>query len=376
VQFTREDLDRTFEMVKAAVGRVANTLFELDAERERRAPDAASLTAGSARAWAEACEQLVAMWASYQQLAEKVSAAAAERAAGPLSRDAANRIATDLLAPSIQANLDALSRSLEQTAETMTSLWAMRDLALPRLDEIEGRLAGAASGATRAGLRIPNEATSMLARVQQLRGQVTNDPLGVAPEQIADLSLAADRIRTDIDQSVARLDGAVTELGQLSAAIDAVCQTVDRARIDAAEAREKVAMFSPSWDLDGLAVRANGLRVEATDAGQMLETDRSGAARMVARLTAELDRISGDATAAAGEAAAPLARRRELRGRLDAYRAKAIATGRAEDVQLQELYDSAEAILYQAPCNLEEAERALAAYQNSMLRASREEERE
>jgi hypothetical protein len=69
-----------------------------------------------------------------------------------------------------------------------------------------------------------------------------------------------------------------------------------------------------------------------------------------------------------------LARRRELRGRLDAYRAKAIATGRAEDLALDELYQSAASVLYQAPCDLEEAERSVAAYQNYLVR--RREERQ
>jgi chromosome segregation ATPase len=374
VQFTQEDLDRTFETVKAAVGRVANTLYELDAERERRAPEAASLTDGSAAAWADACQELLTMWASYQQLAEKVAAVEAERSGGPLGRDAANRIGAELVAPSMQADLNALSQSLERTAETMTSLWAMRDLALPRLEEIEGRLAGATGAASRARIRIPNEATSVLARVRQLRVQVANDPLGVAPEQIADLSLSADRINREIHESVAQVDGALTELAQLSASIDTLCQTLEQARTDAAEARQKVTLSSPSRDLDGLAARAEQLRTEAADAGRMLETDRAGVARVVARLAAELDRIGSDAAAAADEAAAPLARRRELRGRLDAYRAKAIATGRAEDVQLENLYESAVAVLYQAPCDLDEAERTLVAYQSSLIRPRREEE--
>jgi hypothetical protein len=105
----------------------------------------------------------------------------------------------------------------------------------------------------------------------------------------------------------------------------------------------------------------------------MAATDRAGAARVVARLAAELDRIDGEAIAAAADAAAPLARRRELRGRLDAYRAKAIATGRAEDLSLDVLYQSAVSVLYQAPCDLDAAERSVAAYQSYLLRMRREE---
>jgi hypothetical protein len=175
---------------------------------------------------------------------------------------------------------------------------------------------------------------------------------------------------------VARVDGAVTQVGQLAASIDAICQALERARADAAEARDKVMMPGPAQDLDGLTARAEQLKSDAANAGRMLETDRAGAARVVARLAGEVDRMGRDVAVAANEAAAPLTRRRELRGRLDAYRAKAIATGRAEDVQLEALYESAVAVLYQAPCDLDEAERTLGAYQRSLLRVSREEERE
>jgi hypothetical protein len=257
----------------------------------------------------------------------------------------------------------------------MTSLWAMRDLALPRLDDIEGRLAGASAAASRAGLRTPNEVASARTQVQQLRLQVTRDPVTVAPGQIADLSLSVSRICQVVDEAVTAVDGAVTELGRLTAAIDAVCRTLEQARTDAAEARQKVQGVSPALNLDGLSVRADLLRTEAADAARMLEVDRPGAARVVARLAAALERMDRDAAAAAAAAAAPLARRRELRGRLHAYHAKAIGTGRAEDLRLEDLYQSAVTVLYQAPCDLDEAERTLAAYQSSLLRLSREEGR-
>ncbi|MGW3203373.1 hypothetical protein [Streptomyces sp. NPDC001135] len=60
---------------------------------------------------------------------------------------------------------------------------------------------------------------------------------------------------------------------------------------------------------------------------------------------------------------APLAVRAELRGRLDAYRAKVARHGLAEDPFLVERYDAARRMLWSAPCDLRVAEQAVLRYQ-------------
>ncbi|MEU7422904.1 MULTISPECIES: hypothetical protein [unclassified Streptomyces] len=60
---------------------------------------------------------------------------------------------------------------------------------------------------------------------------------------------------------------------------------------------------------------------------------------------------------------APLAVRAELRGRLDAYRAKVARHGLAEDPLLIERYDAARRMLWSAPCDLRVAEQAVLRYQ-------------
>jgi hypothetical protein len=61
-----------------------------------------------------------------------------------------------------------------------------------------------------------------------------------------------------------------------------------------------------------------------------------------------------------------LSRRDELRGRLEAYRAKAGGTGFAEDEELSRRYDTAHELLYTAPCDLPAATRAVFAYQQAL----------
>jgi hypothetical protein len=63
---------------------------------------------------------------------------------------------------------------------------------------------------------------------------------------------------------------------------------------------------------------------------------------------------------------APLAVRAELRGRLDAYRAKVARLGMAEDPVLIERYDQARRLLWTAPCDLGAAERAVRRYQQAV----------
>ncbi|MGW0082984.1 hypothetical protein [Streptomyces sp. NPDC003393] len=63
---------------------------------------------------------------------------------------------------------------------------------------------------------------------------------------------------------------------------------------------------------------------------------------------------------------APLAVRAELRGRLDAYRAKVSRHGLAEDPLLVERYDAARRMLWSAPCDLRVAEQAVLRYQQAV----------
>lgn len=61
----------------------------------------------------------------------------------------------------------------------------------------------------------------------------------------------------------------------------------------------------------------------------------------------------------------PLAVRAELRGRLDAYKAKVSRHGLAEDPFLVERYDAARRMLWSAPCDLRVAEQAVLRYQHA-----------
>ncbi|MFD7892856.1 hypothetical protein ACFV3O_31440, partial [Streptomyces albidoflavus] len=79
----------------------------------------------------------------------------------------------------------------------------------------------------------------------------------------------------------------------------------------------------------------------------------------------ELERARASLTAVT----APLAVRAELRGRLDAYRAKVSRLGLAEDPVLAERYDAARRVLWSAPCDLRVAEEAVLRFQRAAAEA-------
>lgn len=91
------------------------------------------------------------------------------------------------------------------------------------------------------------------------------------------------------------------------------------------------------------------------------------------RLGAELQAVERDAAAALAraqaelvEAGRPLRERAELRGRLSAYRVKASALGRIEDLELERQYQQARELLWRAPCDLAAAAAAVRQYQNAV----------
>jgi len=149
-----------------------------------------------------------------------------------------------------------------------------------------------------------------------------------------------------------------------------------------------VVQFVPSVDTDAVIVVP--VRVSLTKrgalpappdvsdlAGQLAGLDVLAAQGRWSRLEAELDQLSRQATALASgcrdaerQAVGLLERRDELRGLLDAYRARAAKLGGAEDAGLDERYDRAHGLLWAAPCDLPAAADAVTGYQQAVLALS------
>jgi len=216
------------------------------------------------------------------------------------------------------------------------------------------------------------------ADLRQLRELLNSDPLALWRGGQVDAA-RLDRLRAQASSVAARAG----ELGKLRddaerniAAVSAIVTQARQAWQDAMAARERAAAKitsstppAPLPDVSGLAGRLSGLS-ELRAAGRW------------ARLGSELDLLAKQAGAAANQCRQAeqattglLDQRDELRGRLDAYRAKAARLGAAEHADLDRSYQQAKAMLWTAPCDLVAANAAVTGYQQAVLRLDHKAER-
>ena len=83
---TQVEVDRALAMAQARLAQLGPALLELDEDKRRRAPEAASLRGASAASWATNNDQMSVLWACFQALSEALEAMAARRNA-PRARD-------------------------------------------------------------------------------------------------------------------------------------------------------------------------------------------------------------------------------------------------------------------------------------------------
>ena len=205
------------------------------------------------------------------------------------------------------------------------------------------------------------------ARLGEAHQESLHDPLAAAAASGAALET---RVRT----LAGEIDGLSARLAELKQLRDSYPQRMERLRAtvtDVATAEQHAGQASTA----ALAKIANpGLPAVPASAAalcaHLAQLDQLHSERRWASLARELPAAERSAAAALSEAAQArtaadglLERRTELRGRLDAYRARAARLGLAEHTELSALHASAQELLYTSPCDLRAATRAVVAYQ-------------
>jgi hypothetical protein len=156
------------------------------------------------------------------------------------------------------------------------------------------------------------------------------------------------------------------ELAQARTQMDEVARTHSQAAAAAAQARARIA------DCTALPLAIPEEKLAALRAWlDRLETHRAAGATDAVAVGLRNWQTAADACLAQENAAlaasrAPLEQRSELRGRLDALKAKARGYGIAEHPSLVSLARQAEALLYTRPTDLNIAAGAVAAYEKSL----------
>lgn len=373
--------------------RIAGDLLDLEAHHGHRLLRGAELDGETHRRWAEARERLAALWVVFDAYRRVVDEAERLRAASPrpgpetlaeltalltgpsvvlkpedvpverrsLVRITAERITLD----EAVARMDAAYREVARTVAAADEAWTAL---LPRLDEAEAarnaaeRLLAELGGADRELERLGRELAA-------LRGRVRGDPLSFAAGGRIDtgplerLAAALAARRDHLENALRVRDGFAARAGDLADRVAAVRAAEEEAR--AARDRVLVRITDPVLphlpdQAPALADRLAGLTA-LRDGGDWIA---------LARAADELERAAGDALRQAREATKAinelLERRDELRGRLEAFRAKALRQGLAEHPELLRLFRQAHDLLWTAPCDLRQATRAVSGYQRAL----------
>jgi hypothetical protein len=385
-------LDQELERLRADADRAGANLFALDQLPARALLAAASLEGESARRWAEAEQALADLFQSYAELCGVLDAAVAARGSGSISGARRAEVAHLVFGPSVElperavplAERDLVGRSRTLQRCTPSELLAVMaeqfavaratvvaageawEVGVPGVSDLRAWLAAlVTSGGV--GTSTP-EVVALDRRLREVADRLVSDPLTVSRadidalgEQLDDLVSARDaarRARVDLDDDVA---AAAAELASLREAVAAAqsAQTEAEARIAGLAPLPSVPLDTLATDLDHVGALA--------DRGD----ERAVAAALAAwHRQAEQHRRQLDDAAAAQRGA--LEQRRRLRGRLDAYTAKAAHLRCLEQPHLEQLLAEAEAVLFGAPIDLGLAEEAVLRYQRELDAAAAE----
>lgn len=343
--------------VRDGISRLAQALYRIDGSPELGlVRDRGRLRGRSAEVAGEISGLVDGLWARYPALSE-----AGERIDAAIAR----RDTTDVAA--IVRDAGPLLREMEADADRASSLidalgGAWRD-AVPRLDALRARLDAAVAAAEALGVAGDPELAAARMVVSDATAQATADPLGAGVDdadrivervgrRFADLAQTRASIGADLDAAGALLD----ELAALVAAGLGARTAAETRIVDAGglvPALEKSVL-----DAGDRALRPWLARLRSQAAAGAWEVAAKGLLAWQAE-AAEL-RARAESVAAANRA--PLERRNDLRGLLDAFRAKAAAHGLAEDPALTARYRAARDVLYAYRCDVRRAETLVREY--------------
>ncbi|MER6994935.1 hypothetical protein [Streptomyces sp. NPDC000410] len=270
------------------------------------------------------------------------------------------------------------ARSLDMVVAA-DSVWS----ALPaRIDLLSAELQRTRSLAHSVGVRpgehpAGDDLESITHELVTLRSQVVSDPLAFwtpaglssAPgggrpdtERYDRAARALEDIRREIEAVLAVRQDSEERLVRLRDVLSRADRTLTEARAARGEVLAKIA----ASEVPAVSGPPTVLQERLATAA---EYRRHAQWHRLSPLLESLEREAEDELLRARESltavTAPLAVRAELRGRLDAYKAKVARHGMAEDPFLIERYDAARRMLWSAPCDLRVAEQAVLRYQQA-----------
>lgn len=405
----REDVDRALARLGAEHEAVESSLLALQDHSGRRLLEGAELTGVTKQRWAETDAAISVLWTHFEAYTEALTAARELRAHRRWPTQTELARLTDLLRGegvtvtgaavpdharsltgpaklteqlSLEAALERMNRWYDQAMEMVAaadSVWS----ALPaRIDLLAAETRRVQSLAHAVGVRpgthpSGDELEQLTGELAELRAQTVSDPLAfwrAAPapgrpdtERYDRAGRQLEGIRREVEAVMHVRDDAEHRLLRLRD----VLSRADRTLTEARSARVEVLSKILASDVPAVSGPAAALHEQFAAAE---EFSRTAQWHRLSPLLDSLEEHADDELLRARDSltavTAPLAVRAELRGRLDAYRAKVARLGMAEDPLLIERYDQARRLLWSAPCDLAAADRSVLRYQQAVAELS------
>lgn len=210
------------------------------------------------------------------------------------------------------------------------------------------------------------ELTELQTKIRRYKALVVSDPLGTVAGFDREVSSAMEALRTQFLELKRQRDSIPDDLRRAEAIVTEIKDLIARGATALAVVREKIKNpegLKEPLGTDILTVEPRGLIPWLERLRILAETPRWQTARK--GLDQWLTTAGGTRTAAeiilsANET--PCQMRNELRGLLEALKAKASATGLSEDPALCLIYEEARRLLFTAPCDLTAASAAVSQY--------------
>jgi hypothetical protein len=401
---SREEVDRALARLGEEHEAIESSLFALQDHSGRRLLEGAELTGATKDRWAETEQAITLLWAHFEAYTDALTTARALRGrrrwptqtelneltellrgsgvtvAGGTVPDAARtltgpaRLSERLSLEQLLARMnDWYSQAMEMVAAA-DAVWS----ALPaRIDLLAAEAQRVRSLAHSVGVRpgahpAGDDLEELLHGLNDLRSQVVSDPLSFVTGGRPDTSrydrsgMALEDIRREVEAVLHVRDDADHRLMRLRDVLSRADRTLTEARSARGEVLAKIAA-SEVPAVSGAPAALNEQLAAAA------EYRRTGQWHRLSPLLDSIEESADEELLRARDSltavTAPLAVRAELRGRLDAYRAKVSRHGMAEDLLLVERYDQARRLLWSAPCDLRAAEHAVLRYQQAVAEA-------
>ncbi|MFI2298754.1 hypothetical protein ACH5AL_07940 [Actinacidiphila glaucinigra] len=398
---SREDVDRALARLGDERDAIEASLLALQDHSGRRLLEGAELSGATKERWTAAEQAISLLWAHFDTYTEALTAARGLRGRRRWPTQSELRELTELLrgsgvtvsggaVPEAARGLTGPARlseriSLEQLLARMNEWYAqVMDVvsaadavwsALPaRIDLLVAEAQRVRSLAESVGVRpgthpSGDDLAGMLDSLAALRAEVVSDPLafwsGGRPDtgRYDRAGRTLEEIRREVEAVLHVRDDADHRLMRLRDVLSRADRTLTEARSARVEVLAKIAA-SEVPAVSGAPVALHEQLSAAVD------FRRTGQWHRLSPLLDGLEQRADEELLRARESltavTAPLAVRAELRGRLDAYRAKVARHGMAEDPLLMERYDHARRLLWSAPCDLRAAENAVLRYQRAV----------